>query len=106
MCFFWEEEPRSGGRLCTLETELVVHERFPVSVPQRFKGRALILKMLVIEPLTANMHVVNALHTKNFSLAQSNNASATDVKMAVTATFKLVAIEEIVTEATVVSICA
>ena len=71
-----------------------MHERFPVSVPQRFKGRALILKMLVIEPLTANMHVVNALHTKNFSLAQSNNAFATDVKMAVTATFELVAIKE------------
>ena len=66
-----------------------MHERFPVSVPQRFKGRALILKMLVIESLTANMHVVNALHTKNFSLAQSNNAFATDVKVAVTATFEL-----------------
>ena len=64
MCFFWKKEPRSGGRLYALETELVVHERFPVSVPQRFKGRALILKMLVIEPLTANMHVVSALHTK------------------------------------------
>ena len=66
----------------------------------------MILKMLVIEPLTANMHVVNALHAKNFSLTQSDNAIAADVKMAVTATFKLVAIKEIVTEATVVSICA
>ena len=83
-----------------------MRERFPVSVPQRFKGRALILKMLVIESLTTDMHVVNALHAKNFSLTQSDNAIATDVKMAVTATFKLVAIEEIVTEATVVSICA
>ena len=64
------------------------------------------MEMLVIEPLTTDMHVVNALHAKNFSLTQSNNAIATDVKMAVTATFKLVAIEEIVTEATVVSICA
>ena len=83
-----------------------MHERFPVSVPQRFKGRALILKMLVIESLTTDMHVVNALHAKNFSLAQSDNAIAADVKMAVTATFELVAIKEIVTEAAVVSICA
>ena len=64
------------------------------------------MKMLVIEPLTTDMHVVNALQAKNFSLTQSDNAIATDVKMAVTATFKLVAIEKIITEATVVSICA
>ena len=64
------------------------------------------MEMLVIEPLTTDMHVVNALHAKNFSLTQSDNAIAADIKMAVTATFKLVAIKEIVTEATVVSICA
>ena len=32
-----QKEQRSEGRLNALETELVVHERFPVSVPQRFK---------------------------------------------------------------------
>ena len=64
------------------------------------------MEVLVIEPFTTDMHVVNALHAKNFSLTQSGDAIAADVKMAVTATFKLVAIEEIITEATVVSICA
>ena len=66
----------------------------------------MILKMLVIESLTANMHVVNALHAKNFSLTQSDNTIVTDIKMAIAATFKLVTIEKIVTEATMVSICA
>ena len=66
----------------------------------------MILKMLVIESLTTDMNVVNALHAKNFPLTQSDNAIAADVKMAVTATFELVAIKEIVTEAAVVSICA
>ena len=64
------------------------------------------MEMLVIEPLTTNMHVVNALHAKNFSMTHSDNAVVTDINMAIAATFKLVAIEEIITEATVVSICA
>ena len=64
------------------------------------------MEMLVIESLATNMHVVNALHAKNFSMTHSDNAVVTDVKMAIAATFMLVAFEKIVTEATVVSICA
>ena len=64
------------------------------------------MEMLVIEALATNMHVVNALHAKNFSMTHADNAVVTDVKMAIAATFKLVAIEKIITEATVVSICA
>ena len=64
------------------------------------------MEMLVIEALATNMHVVNALHAKNFSMAHSDNAIVTDIKMAIAATFKLVAIEKFITEATMVSICA
>ena len=64
------------------------------------------MEMLVIEPLTTDMHVVNALHAKNFSMTHSDNAIVTDIKMAIAATFKLVAIEKIITKATMVPISA
>ena len=64
------------------------------------------MEMLVIEALATNMHVVNALHAKNFSMTHSDNTIVTDIRMAIAATFKLVAIEKIITEAAMVSICA
>ena len=62
--------------------------------------------MLVIESLATNMHVVNALHAKNFSMTQSDDAIVTDIEMAIAAALKLVTIEKIITKAAMVSICA
>ena len=64
------------------------------------------MEMLVIEPFTTDMHVVNALHAKNFSMTHSDNAIVTDIEMAIAAALKLVAIEKIITKAAMVSICA
>ena len=66
----------------------------------------MILKMLVIEAYSSDIHVVNALHAENFTTMHADDAIAADIEVTIAAACKIVVSNEVITKATMVPISA
>ena len=68
--------------LIVARASLIVCEHFPMSVPKKLKGWALLLEML-IELCSSHMKVVDALNAKKITMLQRRNAVTTDIEVTI-----------------------
>ena len=68
--------------LIAAEASPIVCEHFPMSVPKKFKGWALLLEML-IELCSSHMKIMDALNAKKIAMRQLCNAVTTDIEVTI-----------------------